>query len=55
VRAIREFDHDHADVADHRQQHFAEALGLRLLAVLELDLIEFADPVDEVGDHLAEQ
>src|SRR5450432_1222750 len=54
VHAVRELDHDDADVAHHRQEHFAEAFGLRLLAVLELNLVEFADAVDEFGDHLAE-
>ena len=54
VHAVGELDHDDADVAHHRQQHLAEALRLRLLAVLELDLIELADAVDELGDDLAE-
>ncbi len=54
MHAVGELDHDDADVAHHRQQHFAEALGLRFLAVLELDLIELADAVDQLGDHLAE-
>jgi len=52
VGAVGELDHDHADVAHHRQQHLAEALGLGFLAALELDLVELADPVYEVG-HLA--
>ena len=55
VHAVGELDHDDADVAHHREQHLAEALGLRLLAVLELYLVEFADAVDEFGDHRAEQ
>ena len=54
VRAVRELDHDHADVADHREDHLAEALGLRFLAALELDLVELGDAVDEFGDFLAE-
>ena len=54
VHAVGELDHDDADVAHHRQQHLAEALGLRLLAVLELDLVEFADAVDQFGDDLTE-
>ena len=36
------------------KQHLAKALGLRFLAILELDLIELADAVDEIGDHLPE-
>jgi len=31
-----------------------ETLGLRLLAVLELDLVELGDPVDDFRDVLAE-
>ena len=54
VHAVGELDHDDADVAHHRQQHFAEALGLRFLAVLELDLIELADAVDQLRHDLAE-
>ena len=54
MHAIGELDHDDADVAHHRKQHFAEALGLRFLAVLELDLVELADAVDQFGDDLAE-
>ena len=54
VHAVGELDHDDADVAHHRQQHLAKALGLRFLAVLELDLIELADAVDQFGDDLAE-
>ena len=54
VHAVGELDHDDADVAHHGQQHLAEALGLRLLAILELDLVEFADAVDQLGDDLAE-
>src|SRR6202789_1131095 len=54
VHAVRELDHDHADVAHHRQQHLAEALGLSFLAVLELNLIELADAVDQLRHDLSE-
>ena len=54
VRAVGELDHDDADVAHHRQQHLAEALGLRLGAAAELDLIELGDAVDQLGDVGAE-
>ena len=54
VHPVGELDHDHADVAHHREQHLAEALRLRLGAVFELDLVEFADAIDEIGDHLTE-
>ena len=50
--AIGELHQDHADVAHHREQHLAEALGLRLLAALELDLVELGHPVDQLR-HLA--
>jgi hypothetical protein len=54
VHAVRELDHDDADIPHHREQHLAKALRLGFLAVLELNLIEFAHPVDELGDDLAE-
>ena len=54
VHAVGEFDHDDADIAHHRQQHFAEALGLSLLTVFELNLIELADAVDQLGYDLPE-
>src|SRR5687767_396289 len=54
VRAVGELDHDDADVAHHRQHHLAEALGLRFLAALELDLVELGHAVDDLGDFLAE-
>ena len=54
MHAVGEFDHDDADVAHHRQEHFAKALGLRFLAVLELDLVELADAVDQFCHHLPE-
>jgi hypothetical protein len=55
VHPVGEFHHDDADVAHHGQKHLAKAFGLGLLAVLELKLIELADPVDEFGHHLAEE
>ena len=54
VRAVGELDEDDAQVAHHRQQHLAEALGLRLLAALEADLIELGDAIDDLGDVVAE-
>ena len=54
MHAIGQFDHDHADVAHHGEQHLAEAFGLRFLAVLELDLIEFADPIHQFCHDLPE-
>ncbi len=54
VHAVGEFDHDDADVAHHRQQHLAEAFGLRLLTVLELNLVQLADAVDQLGHDLSE-
>ena len=53
VGAIGELDQDHAQIAHHRQQHLAKALGLRFLAILELDLIEFGDAIDNLGDIIA--
>ena len=52
--AVGELDQDDAQVAHHREQHLAEVLGLRFLAVLEADLIELGDPVDDLGHIVAE-
>ena len=54
VHAVGELDHDDADIAHHREQHLAKALGLSFLAILELNLVEFTDAVDEIRDDLAE-
>ena len=53
VQAIGELDEDHAYIAGHREQHFAEVFGLRLFECRELQLIEFGNTVDELGDGLA--
>ena len=55
VQPVGELDQDDADVLRHREQHLAEALGLRVLARVELDLVELGDAVDHVGDELAER
>ena len=54
VGAVGELDQHHAQVAHHREQHLAEAFRLRLLAALELDLVELGDAVDDFGDVGAE-
>jgi hypothetical protein len=48
VGAVGELDQDHAQIAHHRQQHLAEILGLRFLAILEADLIELGDAIDDL-------
>ena len=55
VQAVGELDQDDANVLRHRQQHLAEVLRLRILARLELDLVELGHAVDHVGDGLAER
>jgi hypothetical protein len=52
VQAIRQLDHEHADVLRHRDDHLAHRLGLRGVAVL--DLVELGHAVDEHGDLIAE-
>ena len=47
VQAIGELHEDHANVLDHRQHHLAEALRLRLGTAAKLDLIQFADAIDD--------
>ena len=54
MQPVGELHEDHAQVAHHREQHLAERLRLRFLAVLELDLVELGDAVDELGDRRAE-
>ena len=54
MQAIGELDEDDANVLDHREHHFAEALGLGFGPRTELDLVELADAVDEQCDFRAE-
>ena len=54
VRAVRELDEDHAQIAHHREDHLAERFRLRFLAALELDLVELGDAVDDLGHRLTE-
>jgi len=60
LRPLGELDQDDADVLDHRQQHLAQALGLRgALAGApgdreHPDLVHPRDPCDQRGDVVAE-
>ncbi len=54
VQAVGQLDHDHAQVARHGQQHLAEALGRRFLAVAEAQLVQLGDAFDQLGDGLPE-
>ena len=54
VQAVGQLDQDHADVAGHGHGHLLEVLGLRLGLGLEVHLGQFADPIDQLGDGLAE-
>ena len=54
MHTVGELDHDDADIAHHRQQHFAEAFCLGFLSVLELNLVQLADAVDQFRDDLSE-
>ena len=54
VQPVGELDEDDANVLDHRQHHLAKAFRLRLGPAAKLDLVEFADAVDEAGDLGAE-
>jgi hypothetical protein len=54
VQAVAELDHQHPDVPGHGHEHLAEALGLLVFLVVEVDAAELGDPVDEEGDLLAE-
>src|SRR5436190_10062689 len=54
VDAIGELDHDHANVFDHREKHFAEALGLPLLSAKNVEFGELGESVDAARDFIAE-
>lgn len=54
VRAIGQLDENHAHIARHREQHLAEALGLRLLAALEFEFVQLGQAVDQFCDLGAE-
>ena len=54
VRAIGELHENDAQVLGHREQHLAEALGLRLGRAIELEVVDLADAVDEQRDVVAE-
>ena len=52
VQTVGKLDHQDPDVLGHRDDHLADGLGLRRLAVL--DLVELGDAVDEHGHLVAE-
>jgi hypothetical protein len=52
VQPVGEFHDEHPDVLGHRDDHLADRLGLRAVAVLQL--VELRDTVDEHGDLIAE-
>ena len=54
VQTIGQLDQNHAQVACHRQQHLAEALGSGFLATLEVELVEFGNPVNQFKHGAAE-
>ena len=54
VQTISQLDQNHTQVARHRQQHLAEALGRSFLPILELELVELGDAVDQFGHGFAE-
>lgn len=54
VQAVRELDHDDADVLGHREEHLAIALELRLFLRFILQAAEFRHAVDEHRDLVAE-
>ncbi len=54
VQPVSQLHENHAHVARHRQQHFAEVFRLRLLAIAKLHLVELGQAVDKFGDLGAE-
>ena len=54
MQAVGELEQDHPDVLHHREHHLAEALDLHFAAAVEVQLLEFADAIDQRGDLGAE-
>ncbi len=54
VRTVGELHEDDAQVLRHREQHLAEAFGLRLGRAVETQVVDLADAVDEQRDVVAE-
>jgi hypothetical protein len=54
VRTVGELHENHPQILRHREQHFAEALGLRLGRAVESQVVDLADAVDEQRDVVAE-
>jgi hypothetical protein len=54
VQAVGQLDHEHAQVARHRDEHLAEVLGLALLARGEGELADLGHAVHELRDLAAE-
>ena len=54
VQPVGQLDHQHAQVARHRDEHLAHRRRLLGFARVELDALELGDPVDDLGDLAAE-
>ena len=54
MQAIRQFDQNNPDILRHRQQHFAKVFGFGVLFGIKLDLINFADAIDQSGNIFTE-
>ena len=50
MEPVGELDQNDPDIPGHCQQHLAEVFCLRVLARFEVDLIDLADPIDQLGD-----
>ena len=51
--AVGQLDQDDPYIAGHGEQHLAEGLGLVFLAGVELQFVEFGQPIDQFGDGCA--
>ncbi len=54
VQAIGQLDQHHADIVNHRQQHFADVFSLLLLARDTADVRDLRQAFHEVGDFISE-
>src|SRR5580692_7398231 len=54
VEAVGQLDEHNTHVGDHGEKHLADVLCLAILAVGELDLVDFGDAFNDVGNLIAE-
>jgi hypothetical protein len=54
VKTVGKFDEHNADIGNHGEEHLSDVLCLTILAIGELDFVDFGDAINDVGDLFAE-